>query len=74
MLEERRCEDSSVFSDKIKEITSNFKYGDFTFIYYRFLDKFHTEPNSWGELFEYSDYIEIDSKINKIISDFKTKE
>ena len=38
-------------------------------MYYRFLDKFHVEPKDWLDLFEYTNYIEVDGKINKIISD-----
>ena len=73
-LEERRSEGSSFLSDKIREATEEFKYGDLTFLYYRFLEKFHCEPKTWGELFECLDFVEIESKINKIISDFNSKE
>ena len=37
------------------------------------MDKFHTEPKGWEDLFEYKNFIEVESKINKLVSEF-TKE
>ena len=39
------------------------------FTYYSFLDKFHTEPKTWEELMEFTDYLNTDSSINKLIAD-----
>lgn len=52
-----------------KIIKEKFKHGDFVYTYYRFLDKFHSEPKSWRELMEFTDYVSTDSTINRLISD-----
>ena len=44
------------------------------FTYYRFLDKFHTEPKSWAELIEFPNYLETDSAISKFIADSTKQE
>lgn len=44
-------------------IDETFKYGDFTYIYYKYLDKFHLEPKGFVDLFEYLNYNETISKI-----------
>ena len=33
------------------------------FIYYRYLDQFKTRPVSIDDLFDYIDYVEVDSKV-----------
>lgn len=39
-----------------KIVSENFKYGDFIYIYYKYLDKFHVEPKGFVDLFEYMNY------------------
>jgi hypothetical protein len=57
--------------DKIKE---KFVFGDMVFRYYRYLDKFHVEPKSWLDLFEYANYIETDNSVNKLIAESTKQE
>jgi hypothetical protein len=42
-------------------------------VYYKFLSKFHVEPDSWEALFEFTNYTETEGKVEKEISDY-TKE
>ena len=71
--EQGRAFNQDLISSSIEKATKNFKYGDFTYTYYRFIDKMHTEPKTWGELFEFLNYLETEVKINKVIASF-TKE
>lgn len=50
----------------IMDSVSKFADGNYVFIYYRFLDKFHVEPTTWSDLFEYLHYNEVDSEILKL--------
>ena len=52
-----------------KTVNEKFNYGSFVFTYYRFLDKFHTEPKTWHELMEFSNYLDTDSAVTKLIAD-----
>lgn len=63
----------SFISKQIEEIVTNFKDGSFVFTYYRFVDKFHVEPKSWSDLFEFLHYNETEAKIDKLIQ-FTLKE
>lgn len=40
------------------------------FLYYRYVDRLHVEPSSWEDLFEFLNYTEADSKIQRVMSDF----
>ena len=60
-------------SKQIEEIVTNFKDGSFVFTYYRFVDKFHVEPKSWSDLFEFLHYNETEAKIDKLVQ-FTLKE
>ena len=51
----------------MNETLEKFEEGNFVFIYYRFLDKFHVVPESWRDLFEYLHYNEVDSGLNNIV-------
>lgn len=44
-------------------VSETFKYGDFIYIYYKYLDKFHVEPKGFVDLFEYLNYNETISKV-----------
>lgn len=44
------------------------------YTYYRFIDKFHVEPRSWEELMEFGNFIEVENKIQKLVSDTMKKE
>lgn len=55
-------------------VSKKFDYGYFVFTYYRFLDKFHTEPVTWAELMEFSNYLDTDSAVNKLIADMTKQE
>ena len=57
-----------------KTVSSKFEHGSFVFTYYRFLDKFHTEPKSWLELIEFPNYLETDTSVKKIINDTMKQE
>lgn len=37
------------------------------FTYYRYLDKFHCEPRSFTDLFDFMRYTEVDTSINNLI-------
>lgn len=54
--------------DKIAEITSTFKYGYFTYLYYRFLDKFKVEPVSFDEIFESVEFLRVETETNAMIT------
>jgi hypothetical protein len=43
-------------------------------MYYSYLDDFHTEPRTWGDLFERNTYREADSAVKKLVHDFYSKE
>lgn len=45
-----------------------------TFLYFRYLDKFHTEPYDLGQLFEFNAFLNTSAKINKLIADSMPKE
>ena len=57
-----------------KTIKENFKFGDFVYTYYRFLDKFHSEPKSWNELLEFGNYTDVENKVHQLISAVMKKE
>lgn len=38
------------------------------------MDKFHVEPGSWQELMEFSSFINVENKVQKLISDIMQKE
>lgn len=48
-------------------VDETFKYGDFTYIYYKYLDKFHVEPKGFVDLFEYLNYNETISKVESAL-------
>ena len=52
---------------KIAEITSTFRYGYFTYLYYRFLDKFKVEPVSFDEIFESVEFLRVETESNAMI-------
>lgn len=43
------------------------------FTYYRYLDKFHTEPKEWKDLFEYLEYSSTEGEINKAVLEDKER-
>ncbi len=43
-------------------------------MYYSYLDDFHVEPHTWGELFERNAYRNTESKVQKTVKDFYSKE
>ncbi len=55
-------------------MSSKFEHGALVFTYYRFLDKFHTEPVTLAELMEFSNYLDTDSAVNKLIADMTKQE
>lgn len=50
---------------------NKFRFGDFVYSYYRFVDKFHIEPKTWQELFEFTNFISVDSGIKNIFKNIK---
>ena len=64
------------FLDKlIKElIKKKFVHGDFVYSYYRFLDKFHCEPKDWKDLMEFTDYMNTDGAVHKLITESTKQE
>lgn len=55
----------------MKKELSKFEFGDFVYNYYRFMDRFHTEPKTWRELFEFTSFISVDSGIKNIFMNTK---
>lgn len=55
-------------------ITDKFEYGHFLYMYYSYLDDFHTEPQSWSDLFERNDYRDTETTIKKLVQDYYSKE
>lgn len=57
-----------------KTISDKFIHGGYVYSYYRFLDRFHSEPMSWKELIEFTNYIETDDSVHKLINDLANRE
>jgi hypothetical protein len=67
---ERQNKSANVLDELVrKTVADKFNYGSFVFTYYRFLDKFHVEPKTWAELMEFSNYLDTDSAVSKLIAE-----
>lgn len=64
MPEERRNTDT--LSTSISKYINEFGHGYHLFMYYKYLDKFKTEPASWKDLYEFMDYNVCDMKIEEL--------
>lgn len=52
------------------ECIRGYKYGNFLYLYYRYLDRFHTEPGSVKGLLEGIEYERIEGKKEKLINEY----
>ena len=64
----RKGKHDTYLEDKLAEITATFRYGYFTYLYYRFLDKFKVEPVSFDEIFEALDFLRVETETNVMIT------
>jgi hypothetical protein len=60
----------------IREKSKEYKYGSLLYLYYSYINKFHTEPQDIESLLEFSDFCKIESGIHKLVADYtkQTKE
>jgi hypothetical protein len=66
--EEVDKEDTSYISKKIGEAIKEFNGGNnYLYSYYRYLDRFQTEPLDWKSLFEFMEYEKTDAKIKNLV-------
>lgn len=63
---EEKKQTNSIYEIDRKEAVESFKFGNYVFIYYKYLSKFHVEPDSWAALFEFMDYAVVDNKIESV--------
>lgn len=67
-------EDNSFLSKKIGETIKGFNGGnDYLYSYYRYLDRFHTEPLDMKSLLEFMEYETIDTKIKTLVQNVGEK-
>lgn len=71
---EKRNTGKDFLSDKVENLTRKFKYGDFVFSYYRYLDRFKTEPDSMKALYEFIEYSNVDGEIQATIKELSKVE
>ena len=66
--EKEDLEDKSLLSKRIEDIVKDFQKGnDFLYSYYRYLDRFHSEPLDIKNLLEFMEYEAIDTKIKTLV-------
>lgn len=53
---------------------STFDGGDWLYLCYRYMDKFHCEPVEWLDLFDYMSYMEVEGKIGDFLKSLRNKE
>ena len=64
----------SAVSKKINECIQKYPFGSFTYTYYNFLEKFHVEPKTWRDIFEYIEYSKTDTDIKECLANAQPKQ
>ena len=65
--EEVKAKNSTFLEIQVQEKLGEYEDGMFIYLYYKYLDKFHVEPKSWKDLFEYKRFTSLESEINSIV-------
>ena len=60
---------TSYLSKEIDRIISGYSHGSLIYTYYSYMNKFHTEPLDWKNLFEYLEFDRLENEI-----EYKLKE
>ena len=64
--EEKPVEKKKYKKDKISElIEGSFPHSDFLYAFYKYMDRFKQEPQSFDDLFEFMDYMKTENRIDE---------
>lgn len=69
----RRDKNKDFFSEAVSKKIKEFKYGDLIYCYYRYLNTFHTVPIDIADLFEFTDFMDVENEVHKLIQDSLAK-
>ena len=58
---------------QVNKIIDTYSYGSVVYTYYAYLDKFHCEPNSWLDFFEYLEYTRVENKVKDLLAKVQSK-
>jgi hypothetical protein len=72
--EEPEVKDTNTGTSRIQEIVSKFEGGEWVYICLRYMDKFHTEPVEWLDLFNYLSYTDVEADITSYLRAIKKEQ